>query len=139
MANILYDIGLDEWRDWEDETFKVLLIQDSYTVDRNHEFVDDVSSEELSVSGYARITITSPTRTLSHSLHRYIYDCDDLDFGALAGTQTIAGAIVYKEITNDADSILMAFIELSPFVTDGSSFVATVPTAGIAFARQSTV
>lgn len=107
---------------WSSSTIKMLLVSSSYTFNPDHDFVDDVDANELSGTGYVRKTLASKTVTVDDTNDEVRYDAADpvytgADFG------TVAAGIVYVEVTNDTDSIPLAYVELtSPAVTNGGDF-----------------
>lgn len=136
MADLLYDHGLDEWRDWDTASFTWLALTSSYTPNKTHQFVDDVSTYEVSVGGYTRDAVVGATRTVDTSQHRVIYDCDDPDFGSLAAGETVAYVAIAKLITDDTDSLMMGLYDLANFATDGGQFSPVVAAAGVHYIDQ---
>lgn len=124
MADLIYDYGLDEWRNFTSDTVKALIVTSGYTPSRAHHFVADVTpgSNELVVGSYARLTLTTKARTVDTTNHRVRYSCDDLAFGSLAAGATAAAIIVFKQVTNDADSILLALLDIADTATNGQPF-----------------
>lgn len=102
-------------------TFRVLLLQGAgYTYDDDHDFVADLTpgSNEVSAAGYSRQTLGSKTRTIGAS--NILYGCASVDFGTIATGQSVTGIVLYRFVTNDADSILMGY-----GVIDGRDTAAT--------------
>lgn len=136
MADYLYDFGLDEWRDWETDTIKVLGLKSTYVPSRAHHYVDDVVAYELTASGYARHTVTGKTRGVDTTNHRIIYDCDDISLGSPAAGNTIGWVAFYKQVTTDSDSILLALFAYPTTATSGSPITATIPADGVHYLDQ---
>lgn len=139
MASILYNRGLDELRDWESDVFKAMLVTSSYTPNKDHDYVSSVSGNELSTIGsnYARATLGSKTRTITDATDRIVYDCANPSFGAIVAGQYARYMVVYREVTNDADSILIACIDLgSSIATSGTIFSVDVDSAGLIYSNQ---
>jgi hypothetical protein len=113
------------------DTIKVLLVSSSYTVNADHHFVADVVAAELAGTGYARKTLASPTVTEDDTNDLAFFDAADVVWtGANFGT--VDAAIVYKLVTNDADSPLIACINLTPHVvTNGGDFTAQWAAGGL--------
>ena len=108
-----YNRGLDEWRNWSTDTIRCLLLKGSgYTYNPDHDFVADVTpaSNEWTVAGYARDSLSTKTRTIDDTNNRILYTADTLDFGSCATGEVFDGAVLYKFVTNDADSILLAYL-----------------------------
>jgi hypothetical protein len=110
---------LDGTIDFENDTIKLLLVDTNHTFTKSDEFVSDIVANEASGTGYSRKTLANTSIALDAGNDRVEFDADDISYTALdAGT--IASAIVYKEVTNDADSPLIADIDFTDLVTNGS-------------------
>lgn len=134
MSTLIYNQGLDLMQDWTTGTYKFLLLKSSAAAfDRDMDFVADVvaSSAEISASGYARDTVTTPTRTVSDVDNCTYYDCDDPDFGSIAAGQTVGRMVLFKFITNDASSLLIADFDLTDTPTDGNPFTVVLNPSGV--------
>jgi hypothetical protein len=139
MADIIYNGGLDRLRDFTTGTFKFLLLKGSgYTVDKDHDFVANLTpgTNEVSAGGYARQTAASKTRTVDDTNDRIFYSCANLAFGSIAVGQTVTGMVLYQEVTGDADSVLIAYYDLVDTPTTGSLFAVTIGAAGVAYIDQ---
>jgi hypothetical protein len=139
MASIVYnsfkrDLA-DGTIDLPNDTIKVMLVDDSYTPDADHDFADDVSADELSGTGYAagfggagRKTLASKSFSTDTANDRAEFTADALVWSAIdAGTAKYA--IFIKEITNDAASRLLFALDLdsggSGIVTNGGDLTVT--------------
>lgn len=108
------------------DTIKVLLLSASYTPNKDHEFVSDVSTYELSGTGYVggyegsgRKTLANKTVTKDDSADVAKFDADDVVWTAI-NAGTAAYAAIVKEVTDDAHSPVVAIVDLSPdVVTNG--------------------
>lgn len=116
---------------WGSDTIMCLLLSSSYTFDPDHDTVDNVDANELSGTGYVRKTLASKTVTVDDTLDEVRYDAADVVWtGANFGT--VAGAIVYKFVTNDTDSVPLVWSELtSPSLTNGGDFTLQWSTEGV--------
>lgn len=133
MASNLYHRNLkkilDRSLDLTTGTFKVMLVGTGYTPNKDHEFVSDVVSAELSGTGYTggfggsgRKTISSITFNYSDSADKCYVDGADPSAWSAINAGTIAFAIFFKEVTNDASSPVLACIDVSNYATDGGNF-----------------
>lgn len=134
MASILYtklyQIALTGALDLEDDTINVLLVDDTYTANKDHDFVNDVVGDELSGTGYTRKTLAGKSVTLDTGNDRVTFDATDPVWTGLdAGT--IGGAVVFKQVTNDADSPLICFLDPTNLTTNGSDVTLQFNAAGI--------
>lgn len=101
------------------DTYKALLVGTGYAFDADQDYVADVAAQELSGTGYVRKTLGSLTVTLDDTNDRAVWGAASVTWtGINAGT--ILGVVVYRHVTSDADSPLVAYYENGPIVTDGN-------------------
>ena len=118
--------------DFDTDTIKLLLVDTNHTFTKSHEFVSDIVANEASGTGYSRKTLANADILEDFANDRVKFDADDISYTALdAGT--IASAIIYKEVTNDADSPLIADIDFTDLVTNGSDVDLRVNADGFFF------
>lgn len=133
MAVTLYTLNLDRWFLWDDGVtiHRALLLQPGYVVDPDHEFVSDLT-DEITVVGYGRQTLTSKTATPSLPDFWITYDADDPAFGVLTAGETVAAMVLYEFVTTDADSPLLQYMPITPNVpTAGAPFPVGFDAAGV--------
>ncbi|MEQ1494502.1 MAG: hypothetical protein ABL912_01910 [Novosphingobium sp.] len=137
MASGVYNRGAkiitDGTVDWDGATTAgVLLVTSSYTPNKDHNVVTDLTNE-LSGSGYVRKTSASRTLTENDTLDRVEYDLADITWnalGAAAGTPKYA-IIYYEGASTDGTRELIAFIDLGSAPTpDGSNYKVSWDAAG---------
>lgn len=132
MASNLYHRNLkkilDRTLDLTAGTWKVMLVGTGYTPNKDHEFVSDVVSAELSGTGYTggfggsgRKTVSAFTISYSDSADKAYVDGSDPTWAAI-NAGTIGFAILFKEVTNDASSPVVACIDVSNYATDGTNY-----------------
>jgi hypothetical protein len=136
MASNLYNPGLEKLLDgtiaFETDTINVLLVDTSHTFTKTNEFVSDIVANEASGTGYARKTLANAAIALDAANDRVEFDADNPSYTALdAGT--IAAAIIFKQVTNDADSPLIAQIDFADLVTNGSDVELQINSEGLFF------
>lgn len=134
MASNLYNPGLEKLLDgtiaFETDTINVLLVDTSHTFTKTNEFVSDIVANEASGTGYARKTLANAAIALDAANDRVEFDADNPSYTALdAGT--IAAAIIFKQVTNDADSPLIAQIDFADLVTNGSDVELQINSEGL--------
>jgi len=101
------------------DTIKLMLVDDNYTPNVNHDFVNDVNNRELSGTGYVGGFNGSGRQTLSGKVFSTDPDNDRAEFTAndLVWSDIDAGiaryGILIKEVTDDTDSRLIAWLDLS--------------------------
>jgi hypothetical protein len=121
---------LDGTIDFENDTINVLLVDTNHTFDKTHEFVEDVDTNEASGTGYSRKTLANASIALDAGNDRVEYDADNPTYTALdAGT--IAAAIIFKQVTDDTDSPLIAQIDFADLVTNGSDVELQINSEGL--------
>lgn len=126
MASRLYNQGalklLDRTVDYASDNIAVLLVDNTYSFDVSHEFVDDLSGEAVNDtgSGYARIALEGKDISLNASANAVVFDSNDVSYTAISTTNTLAGAVLYKDTGSDATSDLVAFIDFADLSTNGS-------------------
>jgi hypothetical protein len=122
---------LDGTIDLGADTIKVMLVNASYTPDADHDFIADVVANELSGTGYAGGFAGSGRKTLASKSFSTNTASDFTYFTAAALTWTAINAgtaaylIIVKEITNDADSRLIAWVDFTDVVTNGGDLTLT--------------
>ncbi len=136
MATLVYNRAkkeiLDGTIDLLTDTLKIMLVTSSYVADADNDFVEegvnDANEHELTGTGYdpgfagsGRKTLSGKGVTEDDTNDRAEFDdSGDITWtGINAGTA--AGAILYKHITADTASILIAYIDSGgfPVVTNG--------------------
>lgn len=118
------------------DTYRAMLLDSSFVPDADtQEFVADISADELSGGGYARIALAGKTEVVDPSADTITYDCDDLAFGALtAPAGTAAYVAVFRLVTVDADSPIVAAFAVDR-TADGTAFTLVVNASGLLVMR----
>jgi hypothetical protein len=127
MANLIYNnakkiIG-DGSIDWDagGQTFRVLLTTAAYTPDIDaHVFVSSITNE-LSGGAYVRKDIVNRAVTVDNANDRADYKGDNVTWTAL-NAGTAAWCVLFKLVTNDADSLLIAALDIPDTLTNGTDF-----------------
>lgn len=108
--------------DWDTDDIRVLLVMNLTTADTEEdlEFIGSLTTlDEMDGANYVRKALANEALNLDAGNDRYEADADDVTWTALGnGTSKVTGAVIYKQITNDADSPLIAYINDSPFPFD---------------------
>lgn len=141
MADTLYTRGADEpgGGQWASGTWEFLLLKGSgYTVNKDHDFVADLTpaSNECALSGYTRQTAGSKTRTIDDTNDRITYGCANPAFGSIAAGDTISAMVLFRFVTNDSDSILGIYYDITDTVTNGTPFTVTMNASGAFYIDQ---
>lgn len=141
MANRMYTGALngilDGSIDLANDTIRVMLVGSGYAFDPDDDFVSSGAGtpggEEISGTGYVAgfgnagrqlVDNISLNRDDTNNRMEVLVSLDNVWSAIDAGT--IAAAIIWKPVTNDADSILIAFIDTAnpnfPVTTVGQDF-----------------
>lgn len=143
MASGWYNSGkrdiLDGTIDLVNDTIKVILVTSSYTPDADHDFANDLTNE-LSGTGYASGFAGSGRKTLSGKAFATDTGSDFARFYSSNVTWSAINAgnpkyaIFVKEITNDAATRLLFYVDLGTVVTNGGDLT-MAPDATNGFAK----
>lgn len=100
--------------DWENDDIRVLLVTSSYTPDIDaHDFVNDITNE-LSGGEYVRKALDGLDVVQNNTDDRAELEANNVTWTALeAGAGTPARAVIYKHVTNDSDSPLIGYVDLT--------------------------
>jgi hypothetical protein len=120
------------------DTLKVMLLSAAYTPNKDHNFISDISANELSGTGYTagfggagRKTLASKTVTQDDTNDLAIFDAADVTWTAI-NAGTVAYAAVVKEVTSNADSPVLAVLDVSPDVaTNGGDWTLQFGALGV--------
>lgn len=82
--------------------------------------VSEVVADELSGAGYARVALANEGSTIDDPGNRTTLDADDPATYSEMDAGTIAGGWVFRQVTNDADSVLWCYVDCDDLVTNGS-------------------
>lgn len=143
MASKWYNGGLagilDHSIDLLADTIKVMPVTAAYTYDADHKFVSSASGSEVSGTGYTggfggsgRKALASKTVTQDDALDRGVFDAADMTWTGIS-VGTIAALVLIKEVTNDAASRLIAYLDPADLLTDGSNVNAVWAAAGLLY------
>lgn len=101
------------------DTIKVALLMTNTTADTQNSgvtYVGDITTlDECDATGYSRKTLGSKAINVDNGNNRAEFDGADASFTGLSGnaTRSIQGALIYKHVTNDADSPVICFIDFA--------------------------
>lgn len=106
---------------WTSDTIKFMLMKSAYTFDADHNFVSDISTNEISVSGYSRQTAGTKSVGKDDTADKARAICADITFGTLAAGQTAQGAVCFRFGTVDGDSELLFYVPTNAVALAGNS------------------
>lgn len=118
------------------DTIKAILVTSSYTPNADHDFADDLTNE-LSGTGYTGGFAGSGRKTLTSKSWATDTTNDRAEFTATIPPWTAINAgspkylILVKEITNDAATRLIAYLDLGTVTTNGGDLTVTANAEGL--------
>ncbi len=116
---------------------RVALLSTNTTADTQNDgisFIADLTTlDEFDGAGYVRKALANEAVNLDDPNDRAEFDADNVTWSSLgAGTRSVQGLLLYVHVTNDADSIPVAWIEFASVKTpDGSDFTVNWDAEGI--------
>jgi len=123
MASKLYGNfllkALNKEVDFDSDTIKVALLTSSYTPDQDtHDYFNDVSTYEVTGTGYTQggITLASKTATYDSGTNVIVLDAADVTWSS--STITARYAVVYDSTGTSSTSALIGYVD---FGSDQSS------------------
>ena len=139
MASKWYPSGLKAVADgtvnYLTDTIKVFPVNSGYVYNAAHSHISDVVANELSGTGYTggfggsgRKTLASKTITVNGT--HIEFDAADVVWAAI-NAGTFGGLIVAKEVTNDAGSPIVSFVDPSDLVSNGGDVTLVVNAGGL--------
>jgi hypothetical protein len=134
MASGWYNSGArdvaDRTIDLVADTLKLILVTSSYTPDPDHDFAADLTNE-LSGTGYTggfngsgRKTLAGKAFSTDTTNNRVLFTFSGVLWTAINAGNPKYGIIV-KEITNDAATRLVGYLDLGTVVTNGGDLTIT--------------
>ena len=141
MASQVYNAAkkglLDGSIDLDTDDIRAILVMANTTGDTENDtkvYVGDLTTlDEHDGANYVRKALANEAVNKDDANDRAEFSADDVTWSSLgAGTRNCVGLILYKHVTNDADSPLIAYVEFaSPVTNDGSNFTVQWNAEGI--------
>lgn len=83
--------------------------------------------DEYNGAGYARQALAGEVVTADGPNNRSLFDAVDPIFAALgAGVRSAQGLLLFRQVTNDADSFPIAWYDAAPFPVNGNGLDLTI-------------
>jgi hypothetical protein len=128
--------------DWDTTTnIKVMLVGTGYTFDAEHDFVGDIVAQESSGSGYVGGYTGAGRKAIATRTVVQVDASDRAELRTADGSVTwtainvgaVKAAVIFHEITSDAASELIAYIDTTgfPVTTNGGDFTINWNAAGV--------
>src|SRR5687767_1617663 len=108
------------------QDMRIMLVMTNTTADTDQdvEFVSGIGTlDEMNGTNYARLALASEAVNEDAANNRAEFDATDAVFTNLgAGTRAVAGIVLYRHVTTDADSPLIAYIDSGfPYTANGAT------------------
>jgi hypothetical protein len=120
--------------DLANDTIKVMLVGSGYTPDIDaHDFINDVSANESSGTGYTAggATLAGKTWTQVDASDLWKFDANDTSW-TISSSLTARYAVIYKDTGNTATSPLIGYVNLDgTFTLAAGTFTLTWNASGI--------
>lgn len=133
MASKIYPLGLqvilNSALHLEEAAMKVIIVDGTITYNSAHDFLADVSAGI--VDGTAAIALTTPLVTVSTTTIKLDAADTGLTWSAVTDANDVGAAIVYNDTTVAGTSPLIAFLDATDLVTNGSDVTLTFNASGI--------
>lgn len=124
------------------DTLKLVLLNSAFTPSKDHQYISDISANEISTTNYVggfagagRKTVAGKAVVKDGGAHVVYFDCNDSTWTALgpsSGGPTVGCIALVKEVTNDAASPVIAEIDVSPDIgVNGGDYLWTVAADGV--------
>lgn len=112
--------ALNKEVDWDTDTIKVALLTSSYTPNQDtHDYYDDVSSNEVTGTGYTTGGATLASKTVTYDSGTNVIVLDAADVTWSSSTITARYAVVYNDSGASAGAkVLIGYVD---FGSDQSS------------------
>jgi len=126
--------ALNKEIDWDTDTIKVALLTSSYTPDQDaHDYFNDVSSAEVSGTGYTAGGATLGSKSISYDNATNVIMLDAADTSWSSSTITARYAVVYDSTGTASTSALIGYVDFSSDQSSTSgTFTITWDSTGIA-------
>ena len=135
MANFAYTYGklqiMNGAIDFSSDDIRIMLVMTNSTADTDQDvdFIDQIGTlDEMDGANYVRKALASEATAADDPNNRAEFTADPVTWTALgAGTREVLGAVIFKFVTNDADSIALAYIDTGgfPFAATGADVTIT--------------
>lgn len=112
--------------DLDADDIRIALMMTNTTVDTENSGITTLSDftalDEDDGANYVRKVLASEAVNKDDANNRAEFDADDVTWTALGnGTRAIQGVLVYKHVTDDTDSIPIAFVDFAADQNPGGS------------------
>lgn len=144
MSNFVFTEALEEHAkgsiNLATDDIRVMLVMSNTTADVEGSGGVDATTlsaitlDEYDGANYARKALANESVTKDATNNKGVFDADDVTWSALGvGTRQAQAALIFKNVTNDADSIPLYYVDTGgfPFAGNGSDVTLQWASTGI--------
>lgn len=139
MASFVYTPSLSRMGrgtfDWVGQDIRVVLVMSNTTADTDQDLENpgDIGTlDEMDGANYVRKAAANEADSQDDPNNRLELSFDPITWSALGnGTRAVVGALVIQHVTNDADSLNIAYIDLGTINPGGADFTLTCNAQGL--------
>lgn len=108
--------------DFVNDDIRALVVSSGFSFNKGHQFVSQISGE-VSGTGYERKSLTGKSIiSVTGTPDEIQFKADDLEYTAInVSPDDLESVVVYKHVTNDSDSILIANVDFPNISTNGNN------------------
>lgn len=117
---------------WTSATVKARLSRTSESLTDKDVLV--MTGLGLSATDVALASKTGPTE--DQATDRIKYTCAGITFTAVAAGAEVDKMIIYRFVTNDADSVPVAVVGITPITPNGGDIIVTIDAAGLLYLQE---
>lgn len=121
--------------DWVGADIRCLLVMSNTTADTDQdvENIADIGTlDEFDGANYVRKTAANEAQAQDDANNRSELSFDPMTWTALGnGTRALVGMVIYLHVTNDADALLIAYVDLGTINPGGADLTITNNAQGI--------
>lgn len=129
MPSIIHNRGLKAMIESLDN-LRILLVDENHVPNKDQNFVNDVSANEVSGTGYARIALSGVSVAQDDTNDRATLNASDVQWVGL-DVGRVAYGILYNFVTDDTDSPLIATFDIADVITNGTDITIGFNTNGL--------
>lgn len=138
MYNISKEDMIDGTLDFDEAAadLRVILLEAATDENKDDAFISDVLGRAgtTELVTYTRGALANQATTVDNTDDESVFDADDITFSAVAAQNAIVAYLIYRHVTNDADSVPVFFIDTAtglPITPNGSDIQIQFPAEGI--------
>lgn len=110
------------------DDIRALVVTDTFVFNKAHQFVSQITGE-VSGTGYSRPVLANKAIDLNVGTPDAVeFKADNLPFTAInVSPDDLVSVVIFKQVTNDADSQLLAVVDFPNISTNGNNITIEFP------------